>query len=145
MLIYTNGNILSSDEPFIAHGCNCFNTMGRGFAAQIAKDFPAAKAVDAKTVSGDRGKLGTFTKAICGKTTVYNMYTQYRYGTAEPQFDYRAFEEALAKVLQDLPQDGRLSIPKIGAGLAGGDWPAIAEIINKVSDSENKDVLVWIV
>ena len=27
----------------ILHGCNCFNTMGAGIAAQIATKFPDAK------------------------------------------------------------------------------------------------------
>ena len=34
----------------ILHGCNCFNVMGAGIAAQIAAQFPDAKLADDETV-----------------------------------------------------------------------------------------------
>ena len=67
MMRYRDGNLitLAKERHFdiIAHGCNCFCTMGSGIAPQIAKAFPEAYDVDQKTVKGDKKKLGVFTEA----------------------------------------------------------------------------------
>jgi len=42
----------------IAHGCNCFCTMGAGIAKAVKEVFPAAFEADEATQRGDRAKLG---------------------------------------------------------------------------------------
>jgi len=66
----------------IAHGCNCYCVMGIGLAKQIKKKYPEAYAADLKTTPGDRSKLGNYTYASYNDNsfTVFNAYTQYRYG-----------------------------------------------------------------
>lgn len=53
----------AGDFDLIAHGCNCFCTMGAGIAKGIKAAFPAAFAADLATARGDRAKLGTCTFA----------------------------------------------------------------------------------
>ena len=48
----------SKEIRVLAHGCNCFNTMGSGIAAEIAKFFPDAVISDKMTKYGDINKLG---------------------------------------------------------------------------------------
>ena len=83
-LKHRRGNILDMAEAgefdIVVQGCNCFNTMGGGIAAQIAVKFPDARLADDETIKGDPGKLGSYTIGMDGKLVILNCYTQY--GTA---------------------------------------------------------------
>lgn len=128
----------SGEFDVIVHGCNCFNTMGSGIAAQIAREHPSAYFVDQMTTKGSRYKLGNFTTApimdyfVDGKFsnfTIVNGYTQFDYGTNKINVDYDAIKSVFEKIV-DLYPDKRIGYPMIGAGLAGGDWDIISNIIN---------------
>ena len=123
----------------IAHGCNCFLTMGKGIALQIKMEFPEAFQEDQKTSRGDLWKLGTYSFAhiLRYNLTVINAYTQFDY---RPTYnddgivrcDYDAIRRVFKAIARDFGNDARIGYPKIGAGLAGGDW----EIISKIIDEE---------
>jgi hypothetical protein len=64
---------------------------------------------------------------------VVNAYTQYKYGRnhkdgATAPFDYEAFTLCMRKI-NNLFGGKHIGLPKIGAGLAGGDWERIEKII----------------
>ena len=63
---------------------------------------------------------------------VFNFYTQFMFATKENKkpFDYVAFERCLSEYSRQYSHR-HLGIPMIGAGLAGGDWYRIKEIIQK--------------
>lgn len=112
----------------IVHGCNCFNNMGAGIAFQIKNRYPEAWEADKTTIKGHKGKLGTFTSALCSSGTVINAYTQYYPGLNDLQENYGAINYAMRKIA--LVFEGkRIGLPLIGAGLAGGDWETIKDII----------------
>lgn len=124
----------------IAHGANCFCTMGAGIAKKISQEFPQAFEADLKTKRGDRAKLGqlSFAKITLedsGKTLlVANLYTQYFWGRVKPPQEtqthrYTAISQALRELSKIAPPDARIGLPRLGAGLAGGDWEKIEEII----------------
>ena len=122
----------------IVHGCNCFCKMGSGIAKQIAEKFPAAYDEDKKTISGDRKKLGTITYAFMKGEGVYvvNAYTQFNYGYDGEQYvDYDAIRSCFKKIKQKfgmkMGRKLRFGIPKIGCGLAGGDWEIVSKIIEE--------------
>ncbi len=87
----------------IAHGCNCFCTMGSGIAKQIKEHFPEAYEQDCKTIAGDIDKLGDYSaawvyndlKKVFG---ILNCYTQYEYGTNKINLDYEALTLVLRKI-----------------------------------------------
>ena len=118
----------------ILHGCNCFHTMGAGIAKYLARRFPRIREADKATPYGDIAKLGTFSKVEYGNITIYNCYTQYRYGRKDPFVDYTAVARSLRAVRSDLLEQYRslsevdIRSPKIGCGLAGGDW-SLMELI----------------
>lgn len=118
----------------IVHGANCFCTMGSGIAKQIKENFPWAFYADAQTAKGDITKLGNYTKAVITRNNinfiVVNAYTQYGYGTDFPKIDYEALALCLRKLNHNY-KGLRIGLPRIGAGLAGGDWERIREIISK--------------
>lgn len=118
----------------IVHGCNCFCTMGAGIAKGIKEAFPAAFEADAATRRGDRGKLGSCTFAeidLDGSLlVVVNAYTQFDYRGSGPKVDYHAVRSCFAWIKTNY-SGKRIGFPKIGAGLAGGDWTRIAAIIDE--------------
>ena len=121
----------------IVHGCNCHNTMGSGIAKAIKQVFPEMYEADCKTIAGDKSKLGTYSSADIslkvGRPCVgINAYTQFDFGRTKINVDYQAVEAVFAKLNKDF-SGKKIGIPKIGAGLAGGDWATISEIINSVT------------
>jgi O-acetyl-ADP-ribose deacetylase (regulator of RNase III) len=123
----------------IIHGCNCFCTMGAGIAKQIRSQFPQAWEADLATQSGDRSKLGSYSKACIntpsGRLHVINAYTQYHYSGDGVLVDYDAVTKVFT-ALKNQFHGQRMGYPKIGAGLAGGDWKIISEIIDSALDGE---------
>jgi O-acetyl-ADP-ribose deacetylase (regulator of RNase III) len=126
----------------IVHGANCMCTMGSGIAKQIKEQFPEAYNADLETRKGDFRKLGNYTLALIRKYSfiIINAYTQYDYGTDSPKIDYEALTLCLRKINKACIGK-RIGLPLIGAGLAGGDWNRIENIIK----TELNDVDVTIV
>ncbi|MEH0020793.1 MAG: phosphatase [Desulfobacter sp.] len=131
---------LAGEFDVIIHGCNCFCAMGAGIARQIRATFPQAYDADCQTTPGDRSKLGTYTHAqIDNQGTslfVVNGYTQYHYDGNGVLSDYDAIS-ALFLALGKEFTGKRFGYPKIGAGLAGGDWAVISGLIDKAMDGED--------
>ena len=125
---------LAGEFDVIIHGCNCFNVMGAGVAKAIKKAFPQAHRADAETVKGSKDKLGSFTKATCSvkghNLTVINAYTQFDYRGPYPRVDYRAVEDVFCKIGSEYA-GFKIGYPKIGCGLAGGDWAVVSQIIDR--------------
>ncbi len=130
---------LQGEFDVIVHGCNCFRNMGAGIARQIAKMFPEALSADKATTCGAFNKLGTYSVAHViiedRELIIINAYTQYKYGKGL-QADYKAIEKVFKEIAKDFP-DYTIGIPKIGAGLAGGDWNTIKGIIESMSNASN--------
>lgn len=146
-LNYRVGNLItaaqSGEVNVIAHGCNCMNTMKSGIAPKIASAFPEAWAADQMTSRGSLEKLGTFSSAFSKNgLLVYNLYSQYTFTgrrQGKMDLDYNALASALdgmaaslrakCRMLDMSINDLRIGLPKIGAGLAGGDWDIISPMI----------------
>ena len=134
----TRGDLLklADDGAFdvIAHGCNCFCTMGAGIAKGIVAKFPAAYEADLQTRKGDKAKLGTCSFADIprdsGMLTVINAYTQFDFRGRGVKADYEAIRSCMRWICATYPKQ-RIGLPKIGAGLARGDWTTIEGIIEE--------------
>lgn len=125
------------DYGVLIHGCNCFHTMGKGIALEIKKRYPEAYEADAATNYGDYDKLGTFSKATIvrgDKTfTIYNLYSQFKFGNKEVMINYAAIERGLAAIAKDIVDSGLdaegIIMPFIGGNNGGGDPIFIKQII----------------
>lgn len=144
---YIKGDLITlakqGEFDMIVHGCNCFNSMGKGIALSIKNNFPNAYKADCKTIKGDRSKLGTYTSARIERKdgssfTVINAYTQYTYWdrSIPVLFEYDAFQEILDRIRGidsslDAFGEGRKrwGFPLIGCGLAGGDKEVVLNMI----------------
>ena len=156
-LEYRQGNLvdayINGHVNHIAHCCNCFNTMGGGIAKEIAQRLPEAQKVDSATVSGDSNKLGklTFAMASIARPTdcVFNLYGQFGYGTEKRQVRYNDLKSALQiarLIIQSLGTEDRtpvLGLPKLGCGLAGGDWEVVERIIKTAFLGSNIKVVIY--
>jgi O-acetyl-ADP-ribose deacetylase (regulator of RNase III) len=130
----------------IIHGCNCFNTMGAGIAVSISQHFEEAYLADLRTMKGDRFKLGTYTGAKIERYqkpfVVINAYTQYGYRSAGIHLDYDALRSSFENIVKKYGNKNlKFGIPKIGAGLAGGDWKKIKSIIEEIMKDEDITVV----
>ena len=133
-------DILSDLDPYkdtiILHGNNCFCTMGAGIAKYLSNKYPQVLAADLKTKKGDASKLGTCSlAAITPWLHIINCYTQYHYGFkkgGKPPVDYDAIRACLQKVAKAYPNpQTQIRSPKIGCGLAGGNWNKVQPIFEE--------------
>ena len=62
--------------------------------------------------------------------TVINAYTQHDYKGPGMKADYDAIRSVFKKIKSNF-SGKRIGYPKIGAGLAGGDWNQISKFINE--------------
>lgn len=126
----------------IVHGCNCWCEMGAGMAKAVRESFPEAYEADRETPPGDRSKLGTCTAATVqrdGRSLhVVNAYTRfdYRKQGQEVLVDYEAVRSCM-RWIKERCSGLRIGLPKIGAGLAGGDWERISRIIDEELGGED--------
>jgi O-acetyl-ADP-ribose deacetylase (regulator of RNase III) len=137
---------------FIAHGCNCFCTMGAGIAPHMAREYgcndPYLYPMEGPNFIGDHKKLGKFevnTISVFSRDfddfedlgshndmIVANIYSQYHYGKPGPDgipLEYKALERALFNIGLKYPKPMRIGLPRIGCGLAGGDWKVVSDMI----------------
>lgn len=151
----------------ITHGCNCFCTMGAGIAVPMKQYFKCDTfPMEASQFKGDINKLGTIDYMIHNLVLnkpiklgnlnllapdfggqdliVINSYTQYRYGYNHPDgdrkpVDYEAITLCMRKINHEF-KGKSIGLPKIGCGLAGGDWDIVKRILER--ELKNMDVTV---
>lgn len=117
----------------LVHGCNCFCTMGKGVAKIIKEKYPEVYKADCNTNYGDFNKLGTIDTVYCiDGSIIINAYTQYKYCSHKPMLDYDALRLCLRKINQNyILKTRKIGLPKIGCGLAGGEWDLVKLIIEE--------------
>lgn len=138
------GNLISlaksGNFDIIMHGCNCFCKMESGIARHIRQNFPEAWEADQFTITGDITKLGNYTLASVKvgdrDLIIINAYTQFKYGRDKVHVDYEALTLCMRKINYNFPGK-KIGIPRIGAGLAGGDWNRIRDIIKSEMTNVN--------
>lgn len=133
----------------IAHGCNCMCQMGAGIAPQMVEAFGVNQYdLEQSYTRGDINKLGQIEWYVEREGPiryVVNAYTQYSYGRnhadgVSKPLDYEALTLCMRKINHRF-KGLRIGLPQIGAGLAGGDWNRIKQIIQ----TELKDCDVTVV
>lgn len=137
---------LNGQLNLIIHGCNCFCNWGAGIALQMRDTFPQAYEADKKTTVGDKTKLGNYTLATimvgAKELTVINAYTQYGFCGDGVLVDYVAVRKVFKKIKENFFSK-IIGYPKIGAGLAGGDWRTISKIIDQELQNTNHTLVEY--
>jgi O-acetyl-ADP-ribose deacetylase (regulator of RNase III) len=136
-IIYRLGNLLDHSGRFISHGTNAQGVMGSGVAKSIRALYPRCYDVYREAYDNAGLHLGQVVVADCGRFVFLNGVTQEFYGgDGKVYVDYDAMQavmrtcNTLLKLESPTPE---LAMPLIGAGLAGGDWAIISQIIEEES------------
>lgn len=144
MILYKKGDIREATEDIIAQGCNCKGVMGSGVAKILREKWPSVYGAYLAQKHYVGLKLGNvdFVQVEPDKI-VANCLTQKDYlprGICHA--DYKAILSCMLKVKEYAIKNNKsIAIPKIGAGLAGGDWKTIENILKEVFD--NYDITVY--
>jgi len=139
---------LASEGRFdvIVHGANCQCAMGAGIAKVIRKVFPEAYDADLQTTKGDRSKLGTISSVQVWRDGrplwIANAYTQFHYRGTGVRVDYDAVRSVMRRVKQQFAGK-RIGYPRIGAGLARGDWAQLSGILDEELDGEDHTLVEY--
>lgn len=132
-----NSDVLSPRSGVIIHGCNLQGVMGSGVAKHIRTKYPDVYKdyLDAFNFP-QRPQLGDILITQVDKFKyIISAMTQEFYGRDGILYvQYDALREAFRRTNTFLNSlDARLSLhfPKIGCGLAGGDWKIVSTIIEE--------------
>ena len=136
-IIYRKGNLLDTDCMLIAHGCNAQGVMGSGVAKAIRAKYPDAYNEYKKRYDNQGLNLGDIIPVVIYQhhnKIIINCITQEFYGRDSDKIyvNYTAIEQCMRKInnYYSIGVDC-IALPKIGAGLGGGDWNAISDIIER--------------
>lgn len=132
-IIYKQGDLLSASQRVLVHGTNNRGVMGSGVARQIRARWPNVYEVYAlkhKVFGLDLGDV--IPVATLDGKVIVNAVTQDGFGRDGKQYvSYDAIEKCF-EIINDRVHNwevNEVALPRIGAGLGGGDWSVIEEII----------------
>lgn len=145
MIKYTKADLFTTGADIIAHGCNCVGGFGSGVAGQMARKYPMTRTHYLHKFETEGWRLGDVQFVTVENVNVWtnryvaNCATQKEY---YPRDRVHADYEAIRKCMQQVHDfakmhDLTVAIPKIGAGLAGGDWKIIEQILESVFHDYN--------
>ena len=149
MINYIEGDVLLALEKgeldVVLHGCNCQGGFGSGIAGQIARKWPHVRDAYLRLHRSGGTILGFFQPVLIGNDQfIVNAGTQDRYmPRGVVHADYDAINDVLESLkLYTTNKHQRIGIPKIGSGLAGGDWEEVERIALK--HFSDRDITVYI-
>ncbi len=122
-------------NKIIVHVCNNIGAWGAGFVLAISKRWKAPEIAYRAKKSYHLGQVD-FVR-VEDNIIVANMVAQHGVGMradGTPPIDYGAVRACLNKVNDTAYHTGSsIHMPRIGCGLAGGDWKEIEKIISEVA------------
>ncbi|WP_407569017.1 Appr-1-p processing protein [Deinococcus altitudinis] len=140
-------------RKILVHVCNDIGAWGRGFVLGLSQRFPEPERLYKAWVAGQEDtpfELGQVQfVAVSPDLSVANLIGQHdiaRKGrqAEAPPVRYEAIREGLARVRNEAQQQrASVHMPRIGAGLAGGDWAVIETIIEEELSAHGLSVTVY--
>jgi O-acetyl-ADP-ribose deacetylase (regulator of RNase III) len=139
---------VGNDPKIIAHVCNDQGRWGKGFVKAISARWPEPEEAYRAWVEEKTGfELGAvqFVK-VEGEIWVANMIGQHGLQEKDgvPPIRYAAIWSGLEKVAEKAKALGAsVHMPRIGCGLAGGEWSKIEPIVIETLCKNGVDVMVY--
>lgn len=141
----------------LMHVCNDIGGWGRGFVVALAKRYPKTEQqyrvwFRSQTDGRTPFKLGEIQMVeLQSDLAVANMIAQHdikaetdKDGKVIPPIRYDAFKSCLEKVAKEAKdRNSSVHAPRLGAGLAGGDWAEIEKIINETLIDRGINVTIY--
>ncbi len=156
------GDILSADEKYIAHQCNCVSTGANGLAAAIFATYPEANTYASrifnkcgvhKIVDNPSTPGNISTHECVNDKIVVNMYAQYAPGRVGSRYSHiykseetckdrvKWFQMCLAELEARVGMGTCVAMPHlIGCGKAGGDFKVYLDLLN----SAEVDIVLYV-
>lgn len=137
MIQYVTGDLLEATQKVIIHGVNAQGIMGSGVAKVIREKWPEVYEsyhLHYKTFGLNLGDILPV-NTVDGKIIV-NAVTQENFGRDGRQYcSYDAIEKCFEQINSRAVDWNvtEMALPKIGAGLGGGSWTIIENIILKTA------------
>jgi O-acetyl-ADP-ribose deacetylase (regulator of RNase III) len=137
------------DNKIIVHICNDIGGWGKGFVLAISKRWQQPEhAYRTWYKSSENFLLGRIQIVpVEANIWVANMIAQHGVSKSQdgnPPIRYEAVEQALSKVaMEAIAKNASVHMPRIGAGLAGGNWETIESIIIKQLSEKGITVTVY--
>jgi len=150
MIEEIQGDLLETDCKIIAHGVNCQGVMGSGVARALYEKWPSVKdkyldyftefnaGLDGENFLGCIDVIGLDRK---NSKQVANCFTQqYFGGDGRRYLNYDALVLCMETLCLHCEMYGinEVAMPKIGCGLAGGDWKIVKAILDSVFPKDFK-------
>lgn len=137
-----------STHVVIVHVCNNIGGWGAGFVLPLAARYPIARESYRKMHRDYETVLGAvqFVKVEEDEVYVANLIGQddIHYKENVPPVRYEAIREGLRKVREFCKEKGlQVQMPKIGSGLAGGDWNIVSQIVREELSLQSVPVTVF--
>jgi len=157
MVTYVKGDAtkpIGGGKKIIAHVCNDEGGWGSGFVLALNKMSPEPKRIYRHWYNYWTNKSQFFLFIPLGTTQwakvsddiyVANMVAQHRtIKSVDKPICYKSLENALEKVADfAISHDATVHMPRIGCGLAGGDWNVVESIINRTLTLRDVEVIVY--
>lgn len=148
--LFADFQSIPGDIPIIIpHVCNNMGAWGKGFTEAIDDNFPyAAMAyLQEYELSHFEGGLGGVIRVPISRcSAITHMVAQIglRSKVNPKPLSYPYLEDCM-KLVKDMANNLQAGImcPMFGAGLAGGDWETIEEMIHYIWVNEGIRVTVW--
>ncbi len=132
------GNLLDVTSGHIVHGCNAQGVMGSGVALAVKKKYIDVYEDYRKRHEKSGLELGAAYPVTIreNELVLWNAITQNLFGLGVRQVSYDAIQTCFAHINDMVGQyeayfPAEIHIPAIGAGLGGGNWEIIREIIEQ--------------
>jgi len=150
MIKYVNGDVtepIGDGNKFIIQCVNDIGVIGAGVAKAIMTKWPIVRERYIAWSKKDDFILGNIQAfSVERKIAVVNMIGQHGVGFSDgvAPIRYDAIEECLKKVKKmAVTYCASIHAPKFGAGLAGGDWDKIENILEKQLENTNIEVTIY--
>lgn len=146
MISYKHGNLMHFTEDAFGHGCNCQKRMASGVAAAVRQNYFEMVQLDLDSPLTPQERLGTHQLVPLSNGKVgFNIYSQFMYGRDRVHVDYDALEHGVRGACNELIKHGKrtLALPKIGCGLAGGNWETVYNILDRISVETGVDITIY--
>lgn len=144
--------VIGDKYSVICHCCNALGAWGKGFVVPLGKKYPIAreKYLEFIKASKPEDRLGSvsFARAtdnIIVANIIGQFYTYPKDGKIP--LDYEALEKGFKFIINIFKMHKMpltVHMPKIGCGLAGGDWNVVEKIIKNTFIKEEIEVYVYL-
>jgi hypothetical protein len=137
-------NPIGDGLKLIIHITNDINAWGRGFVLALSRRWKEPENEYRKLRLCDRQLGNVQFIQVTPDIYVANMIAQHgigAYGSNQPPIRYDALRSCLIKVNEfAIANKATIHAPMIGAGLAGGDWNIIENLIR---ESVNAEIFIY--